>query len=79
MARPWKGAVLVGDAVRDRRALWVACRGCGRRVRLDPAAVAERTGYDMPVPSLAPKMRCTRCGNRQADVTLGGLPNGARR
>jgi hypothetical protein len=79
MPRPWNGAVLLGDAVRDRRPLWAACRGCGRRVRLDPAVVAQRTGYDMPVPALATKLRCLRCGNRQAEVRLGGLPNGAKR
>ena len=79
MAKPWTGAVLVGDAIRQRVPLWVTCRACGRRVRVDPGKIADRVGYDVPVPSLSPKMRCTRCGGRSADVAVGHYPRAAER
>jgi len=63
--------VLVGDILRRGVPLWATCRGCGHRARVDPGQVADRVGYDMPVPSLASKMRCTRCGGRKAQVTVG--------
>jgi len=46
---------------------------------VDPGKIADRVGYDMPVPSLSPKMRCTRCGGRSADVTVGHYPRAAER
>jgi len=74
MVKPWKGAMLVGDVVRQRVPLWATCGGCGHRARVDPGQVADRVGYDMPVPSLAPKMRCRYCGERRAQVTVGYNP-----
>jgi hypothetical protein len=79
MPRPWKGAILVGDIIRQRLPLWATCRACGHRARLDPGRVADRVGYDMPVPSLPPKMRCTRCGTRRAEVRVDRDPKGGRR
>jgi len=70
---------LIGDVIRQRVPLWVTCRACGRRVRMDPGKVADRVGYDVPVPSLVPKMRCTRCGGRNADVAVGHYPRVAER
>jgi len=65
---------LAGDVVRQRVRLWATCRGCGHRVRVDPGQVADRVGYGMPVPSLASKMRCTRCGGRKAELSVGHDP-----
>jgi hypothetical protein len=79
MPRPWKGAILIGDVIRRRMPLWATCRACGHRARVDPGGVADRVGYDMPVPSLSPKMRCTRCGVRRAAVTLGDESRDGRR
>jgi len=66
--------MLVGDIVRQRVPLWATCRGCGHRAQVDPGQVADRVGYDMPVPSLAAKMRCTYCGGRKAQLTVGYNP-----
>jgi hypothetical protein len=76
----WRGSTLVGDVVRDRLPLWVTCKGCEHRARLDPAKVAERLGYDMPLPDLRRKFKCTRCGARgAAEVSVGHYPQGAGR
>jgi hypothetical protein len=79
MSKPWKGATLVGDVVRQRAPLWATCRGCGHRARVDPGQVADRLGYDVPLPSVAPKMRCTRCGGHRAALSVGHNPPRAER
>ena len=66
--------MLVGDVVRQRVPLWATCGGCGHRARVDPGQVADRVGYDVPLPSLALKMRCTRCGGHRATLSTGYNP-----
>ena len=63
--------MLVGDIVRQRVPLWATCRGGGHRARVDPGRVADRLGYDVPLPSLAPKTRCARCGGHKAALSVG--------
>jgi hypothetical protein len=63
-------AVVLGDAVRDRRPLWVFCEVCCHNAEVDPAALARRLGYDYPIPDLKARMRCSRCGSRQVDVRV---------
>lgn len=61
---------VLGDAVRDAHLLWISCADCGRRVRLAPAALAKRLGYDFPLRGLRHRMRCSRCGARDVEVRL---------
>lgn len=62
--------VVLGDAVRDRRRLWVYCELCGHQSHLDPAELARRVGYDRPIVELKRRMRCSRCGGREVDVRI---------
>lgn len=57
--------------MRDRYFLWVRCKACEHRARVDPAKIAARIGYDVPVPGLSGKLKCSKCGRRGADVTVG--------
>lgn len=66
---PLRSAVL-GDAVRDGLVLWVSCVACKHRARLAPARLAARLGYDLPVPDVARRMRCSRCRGRAVEVRL---------
>ncbi len=61
---------MLGDAVRDRRPLWVFCEACSHGAEIDPAGLAKKLGYDCPVPELKRRMRCSRCGGRQVDVRV---------
>ncbi len=71
MARKPPGpGVVLGDAVRDGRPLWVFCEECCHNVEVDPAALARRLGYDYPIPKLKARMRCSKCGSRAVDVRV---------
>ena len=61
---------VLGDAVRDSHLLWISCVDCGRRVRLAPAALARRLGYDFPLRRLRTRLRCSRCGAREVEIRL---------
>lgn len=61
---------VLGDAVRDSHLLWITCVDCGRRVRLAPAALARRLGYDFPLRGLRTRLKCSRCGAREVEIRL---------
>ena len=63
-------AVVLGDAVRDGRPLWIFCEACAHNVERNPAELARRVGYDCPVPELKHRLRCSRCGSRRVDVRV---------
>ena len=67
---PTHRQAVLGDAVRDSLLLWISCAECGRRVRLAPAALAKRLGYDFTLGNLRHRMRCSRCGARDVEVRL---------
>jgi hypothetical protein len=46
------------------RSLAVQCRGCRHEVIMN----VDQFPGDVPVPSLGPKMVCTKCGTIDADV-----------
>ena len=64
------GAAVLGDAVRDRARIAVACEACGHQADLDPARLAKHVGYDCPVPDLRTRLRCSRCGSRHIAVQV---------
>ena len=61
---------VLGDLVRDRARLAVACEACGRHVALDPATLARRLGYDCSVPALRTRLLCSACGSRAINVQV---------
>ena len=61
---------VLGDLVRDKAGLAIACEACSRHVALDPATLARRLGYDCSVPSLRARLLCSRCGSRSIDVQV---------
>lgn len=48
--------------------LWLRCNGCGHSVCPAPRAFAEQHALPMSTPlrSIAPRLRCTKCGERFA-------------
>lgn len=74
--RPHPGAILLGDLVRDRVFLWVLCPSCGHKAKVDPAGLANLTGYDVPVPEVHRLLKCSRCRKRDPKVTIGSYPSG---
>ena len=46
--------------------LGIHCIKCGRHVVVDPAGLP--IAHSAPVPSLAGRFRCTRCGSRQTEA-----------
>lgn len=63
-------ATVLGDAVRRGVPLWVCCEACSHNVEMNPGELADRLGYDFPVPRLKGRLRCSRCGSRDADVRV---------
>jgi hypothetical protein len=62
-------AMVLGDAVAHGVLLWATCRACGHRAAVDPVEIAQRCGYDVPVRDVMPRLKCSRCGGREADLT----------
>lgn len=60
--------MVLGDAVAHGILLWATCRACSHRAVLNPAEIAQHCGYDVPVCEVKPRMRCGRCGSRDADL-----------
>lgn len=63
-------ATVLGDAIRRGVPLWVCCEACSHNVEMNAGDLADRLGYDFPVPRLKGLLRCSRCGQRQADVRV---------
>lgn len=52
----------------DRMGVDVHCLACGHRVIMPAAELAARLGADYPVPEVAKRMRCGRCGGRKIET-----------
>ncbi len=65
----------LADAVGARRLLWVLCKACGRARRFDPRNLIALKG-ELALRDLQEKLRCRRCGKREAAVVVsdGGWP-----
>ena len=65
----FSGAKVLGDVLVERLYLRAACRSCSHRASLSSVELAQRLGYDFPLPDLKGRLRCSKCGKRQVDVT----------
>ena len=69
-------------------ALWAGvrlvcwCNKCLYRTHADIAALVERHGSAMSVPTWGKRLRCSRCGSRDCDFVVnedGGMPREEQR
>ena len=58
-------AVTVASLISERMGMGVHCN-CARHVVMDPAT--PRLAPETPVPSLAGRFKCTRCGSKQTEA-----------
>jgi DNA-directed RNA polymerase subunit RPC12/RpoP len=50
----------------------VWCKSCGHRVEPDVAAAIERYSEGLTVIEWARRLRCSKCGAREADFVVSG-------
>jgi hypothetical protein len=65
-AKRWPNAVTIRDLIAERMGMGVHCQKCRRHVVMDPAKL--HLTVDTPVPSLAGRFKCTRCGSKQTEA-----------
>ncbi len=58
--------VTIGALIRDGMKMEVHCRKCAKYALLDPADIGIT--ISTPVPSLAGRFRCTRCGSKETEA-----------
>jgi hypothetical protein len=56
--------MMLGVAAAAQVRLIVWCKGCGRQVEPDVAAMAATYGADIPVPDWRERLVCSQCGGR---------------
>lgn len=66
--------VTLGDLVRDDKLLWVYCTDCGHERDVTPGAVPLPA--DTPVPDVAKRMKCSKCGSRKINSKPQLYPGG---
>lgn len=47
---------------------------CGASRHIEPEALARLVGWSMTLKSLAPRLRCSQCGKKAAEVTAVARP-----
>lgn len=52
----------------------ITCRGCKASRHVKPEALARIAGWSATLEQLAKRMRCSRCGRRDAEVAAIGVP-----
>ena len=62
----WPNAVTIAWLIAERMQMGVYCQKCARHVVLNPAALPF--AVETPVPSLAGRFKCTRCGSTMTEV-----------
>src|SRR5205823_3934272 len=62
----------LGQALAAHVRLIVWCRSCNHRAEPDIATQVAQHGAGMPVPDWARLLRCTECGERDADFVVIG-------
>ena len=65
-ARRWPNAVTIGRLIAERMGMDVHCNKCASNVGMDPAALSFAP--ETPIPALAGRFKCTRCGSRQSEA-----------
>ena len=66
------GPLSLGQALNGRVRLIVWCKACQHRIEPDMAAQVERFGEAMTVIDWASRLRCSECGERNADFVVTG-------
>jgi len=54
--------------------LHVRCRSCGHERSIGAEAFAQRFGRETLIAPTVRRLRCSRCGRRDAEVWIGGIP-----
>jgi len=54
--------------------LLVQCLSCRHERAIKAETMARRFGQDALVVPVARRLRCTKCGQRNVDVLIGGIP-----
>ncbi len=62
----------LGQAAAGHVRLIVWCKACSHRFEPDPAELVERHGDAATVIDWAARLRCSRCGAREADFVVTG-------
>jgi DNA-directed RNA polymerase subunit RPC12/RpoP len=62
----WPNAVTIGWPIAERMGMGVHCQRCGMHAVLDPATL--HLSPEMPMPSLAGRFKCSRCGSKQTEA-----------
>src|SRR5204863_1124541 len=62
----------LGQALAAHVRLIVWCKSCNHRADPDVATQVAQHGSGMPVPDWARLLRCTECGERDADFVVSG-------
>ena len=62
----------LGQALAAHVRLIVWCKSCNHRADPDVATQVVQHGSEMPVPDWARLLRCTECGERDADFVVSG-------
>jgi hypothetical protein len=66
------GPLTLGQALAAHVRLIVWCKSCSHRADPDIATQVAQHGSGMPVPDWARLLRCTECGERDADLVVSG-------
>jgi hypothetical protein len=51
----------------------VSC-ACGASRHIEPEALARLVGWSSPLKALAPRMRCSQCGKKSAEIVAVARP-----
>ena len=70
MRSRWPNAVTIRDLIAERMGMGVHCSKFSRLVVLDPATL--HLAPETPVPSLAGRFKCKRCGSKQTEAGRNG-------
>jgi hypothetical protein len=62
----------LGQALAAHVRLIVWCKSCNHRAEPDVATHVAQHGAGMPVPDWARLLRCSECGERDADFVVSG-------
>ena len=54
-----------------RYTIHVQCRGCAHEREMRPVVLARICGWDAELARVIPRMRCSQCGKKNGEVTIG--------
>jgi hypothetical protein len=51
--------------------IYAQCKACKHGRQIQPAALARIFGWDAELARIVERMRCSKCGKKQCEVTIG--------